>query len=1016
MSIMSTILRCIASPALAFAVLASTASQGQPLTQYAHTAWRAQEGAFGASPQSIAQTADGFLWIGTRDGLVRFDGVRFESWDDRIHELQTCCVQSLLGASDGTLWIGTGAGLAKLKAGKLSSVTNGDARYNEIIEDRSGRIWLGRTRIRDGKGPLCELVGGRLSCHGRHDGLDCQFGNTLIEDQHGTIWVGDVGKVCSWKDGAAAAYPGLLADAGCKPVIESLLADVDGSILIGCDAGVYRLNRGTFAPLDLASLDAGKLRGGKLFRDRRGGLWVGTRDDGLYHIQNGAVDHFGLADGLSDDNVSTLYEDREGNVWVVTPNGLDRFHRQSVLTFSARQGLRGFGGAVLASRDGHTIWTGGPQGLAAIKDGDIRLITSREGLPGQQATGLMEDARGVLWVGIDEDLFSYANGRFTRRVRSDGSRTGMVVGMAEDARHNIWIVTASKDRLLRWDPATEVAEVIAKQPTPSRIARGPNGVIYLLAFLEGAISILRDGDVWQDVPLPTGPRTGSSLLAYDESSLFVATSRGLYRWADQKWSGLTVTNGLPCEAVQDVANDDRGGLWAHLACGYVYIGKAQLDAWARDAGVHLDLKLHDAWDGASAGRATFEPLHAITPDGRLWFAIRSMLQMIDAKDLPRNELIPPVHILRLVADRKAVDAADGVALPALTRDLEFDYAALSLVSPEKIRYQYRLSGVDQEWHDAGPRREAYYMGLPPGRYKFQVIASNNDGVWNQEGATLEFSIAPAYYQTNWFRALCAVLVLLVLWAGYQLRIRRVRRQFDMTLDARVAERTRIARDLHDTLLQSFHGLLLRFQTALDLLPARPAEAKEVLVASIEQAAAAITEGRDAVQGLRASTTETNDVADSLRALGESLAKEHGDGGSLRVEVQGAARTLHPLVRDETFRICGEALRNAFRHAAAKQVEVEILYGEGQFRVRVRDDGKGIDPDVLDAEAREGHFGLTGMRERAKIVGGKLTVWSRRGAGTEVELSVSGEQAYRGVSPARARFGEKLFGHGSDGAA
>ena len=256
-----------------------------------------------------------------------------------------------------------------------------------------------------------------------------------------------------------------------------------------------------------------------------------------------------------------------------------------------------------------------------------------------------------------------------------------------------------------------------------------------------------------------------------------------------------------------------------------------------------------------------------------------------------------------------------------------------------MKFRYRLDGYDHDWHDAGTRRQAFYTDLPPGKYSFRVIASNSDGVWNQSAARLDFSIAAAYYQTSWFRALCAMLLLLLAWAGYQLRIRQLHRQFEMTLDARVAERTRIARDLHDTLLQSFHGLLLRFQTAFNLLPDRPAESKQVLASAIDQAAEAITEGRDAVQGLRTSATEMNDLADSIRALGEELAGETSAETFLRVEVQGTPRALHPIVRDEVFRIAGEALRNAFRHAAAKQIEVELRYDERQLRVRVRDDGR-----------------------------------------------------------------------------
>jgi signal transduction histidine kinase/ligand-binding sensor domain-containing protein len=986
---------------LAAVLLASSSSHGQHLTQYAHTAWRFQEGVFDASPVSIAQTTDGFLWIGTLNGLIRFDGVHFESWNDRLQqELHTCCALSLLGSSDGSLWIGTGVGLAKLNGGKLSAVTDGDARYNRLIEDGTGRIWASRTRIRDNKGPLCEVKGTQVHCHGEHDGLGCLSGGVgLAQDNSGTVWVGGEGKICSWNNGAAAMYSAPAADAACKPGIDELLANVDQSILIGCEGGLRRLEQGRFVPFRPASLDADKLRGSKLLYDRSGGLWIGTTNDGLYRVANGVADHFGAGDGLSDDKVSELFEDREGNIWVVTPEGIDRFHRASVVSFSSRQGLRGIGGsAVLASRDGHTIWTSGLQGLAVIRNGKITVVTGKEGLPGQQVTALFEDHQGVLWMGIDHDLFSFSNGRFSKKVRSDGKPTGMVVGIAEDVSQSIWLVTTGTDRLLRLDPKTGIAEAVREAKEPSTITSSYKGLVYVLSFLLSEISILHNGQAWERVPLPTGPRTSRSLLAYGEDSLFVATSAGLYRWKDRKWSELTTRNGLPCEEVQDLVNDEDGGFWLHLTCGFVYISKRDVEAWSRDTTARLDLKLYDTLDGARAGRSTFAPGHARTANGQLWFANGSVLQMIDPQNLAHNELPPPVHILRVFADRKTTSGTANVTLPALTRELEIDYAALSLVSPEKVRFRYALWGLDKEWQEAGSRREAYYMNLRPGHYRFQVIASNNDGVWNQQGAIMDFSIAPTYYQTNWFRAVCVVVFLVLLWAAYQLRMRQLAHQFNRSLEARVSERTRIARELHDTLLQSFQGLLLRFQSAAKLLPERPDDARQRLDNAIQQAAEAITEGRDAVQGLRSSAFETNDLANAIAALAEELTKDSATGESpiIDLEVEGAPRGLNPVVRDEAYRIAGEALRNAFRHAQARRIALEIRYDKRHFRLRVRDDGKGIDEGIMQRQP-SGHFGLPGMRERAEIVGGRLEVWSKLNSGTQVELSIPGTIAYDGGS-------------------
>jgi signal transduction histidine kinase len=267
-------------------------------------------------------------------------------------------------------------------------------------------------------------------------------------------------------------------------------------------------------------------------------------------------------------------------------------------------------------------------------------------------------------------------------------------------------------------------------------------------------------------------------------------------------------------------------------------------------------------------------------------------------------------------------------------------------------------------------------------------------VWNEQGDTLEFSVDPAYYQTNWFRALCACILLALLWAAYQLRVRQLHHQFEMTLEARVGERTRIARELHDTLLQSAHGVLLRFQTVSELLPERPMEAKERLDNAIEQTADFITEARDQVQGLRDSTLQGNDLALAISTLGQELGTDSASHRpAFRVAVEGETRNLHPILRDEIYKVAAEALRNAFRHSRARQIEVEIRYDNEQFRLRVRDDGKGIDPAVLEGKGTEGHYGLPGMRERATLIGGKLVVWSEVDAGTEVEVRVPAGTAY-----------------------
>jgi signal transduction histidine kinase len=335
-----------------------------------------------------------------------------------------------------------------------------------------------------------------------------------------------------------------------------------------------------------------------------------------------------------------------------------------------------------------------------------------------------------------------------------------------------------------------------------------------------------------------------------------------------------------------------------------------------------------------------------------------------------------------------------------TRNLEFHFTALSYTDPAQVHFRYKLDGYDEGWRGPVSVREARYTNLPPGSYTFRVLACNNDGVWNEAGTFLDFSIAPAWYQSNWFRVSCVVSFLLVLWALYQLRLRQLAHQFNLTLEARVNERTRIARDLHDTLLQSFHGVLFRIQAARNMLPRRPEEAIDALDGVIGKAEQAITEGRDAIQDLRAEAAAEGDLVHSLTALGQELAgsqEANPDSAVFSVTVEGARQTLSPILQDEAYRIAREVLRNAFLHARAHQVEAEIRYDERLFRLRIRDDGKGIDPKVLNAGRRAGHWGLPGIRERAKQIGARLDFWSEAGAGTEVELTVPASVAFETTS-------------------
>jgi signal transduction histidine kinase len=461
-----------------------------------------------------------------------------------------------------------------------------------------------------------------------------------------------------------------------------------------------------------------------------------------------------------------------------------------------------------------------------------------------------------------------------------------------------------------------------------------------------------------------------------------------------------------------------------MACGLVRIDRSELKAWTSNPAYVLKVMTLQGSDGVishslttAASAVGHVPGPSLAPDGKLWFSAIDDASFIDPRHIPVNNSPPSVHIEQITADQKVrwqkvwSNADSKIHLLPRSHDIQIDYTALSLVASEKNRFKCKLEGYDNDWIDVGNRRQAFYTNLPPRRYRFRVIASNNSGVWNDGGDTIEFFIDPMYYQTNWFLALMAAAGLAMLWGLYRLRLYQISREFNAQLDGRVEERLHVARELHDTLLQSFHGLLPRLQAAYNLLPGRVADAKQVLEDALDDAGKAITEARDAVQGMRSSTAVINDLPKALEVFGEELAAQHaaaneaatnGNAANFSAEVEGTPQDLHPILRDEIYRIAAEALRNAFHHAGARRIEVEIRYGPRDFRVRVRDDGAGIDPAILGQEGRSGHFGLKGMRERAQHIGGKLEVWSQRDAGTEIELTIPASVAYGRKGDRRSR--------------
>ena len=943
-------------------------------------------------------------------GLVRFDGVRFVPWDPPSGEkLPSQRINALLGATDGSLWIGTAAGLSRWQNDHLTNYRDQRGVVTAILEDADSTIWINLS-LSATKTPLCKINSTGIKCFGAADGIPPGAYWPLAKDNQGNFWIGGeqgLGLI-RWKPDSHDAY-GLKGAKNTDASVSSIAVQADGSLWTGIDVrgpglGLQRFVKGDWQAFVAPELDGSKVAVIALLLDRENALWVGTTKNGIYRIYRGKVEHFGSANGLSSDYVYKFFEDREGNVWVATSRGIDNFRDLPIVTFSTAEGLSAEEvDSVFASRDG-SIWVGGPSSMDRLRNGQVSSILGKLGLPGG-ATSFFEDHANHLWVGIDDNLSVYKSGKFRQITRKDGSPTGMVYSITEDTDNNIW---AENSRALIRIRDFRVEEEFSSQQIPAafRVVADPRGGIWL-GLVNGDLARYRNGRTETFRYQHTPKSRVVQLSVNPDGSVLGATSYGLIGWRGGKQVTLTTQNGLPCEIAYASMLDDRGNLWIYMQCGLVEINSEELQAWWEHPDVKVQPRLFDVFDGAQPGLGPFGPATR-SPDRKLWFASGVVLQAIDPDHLALNSVPPPVHVEGITADHRNYPLQDGLRLPPLTRDVEVDYTALSFMAPQKVRFRYRLEGRDTSWQDPGIRRQAFYTDLRPGRYTFRVIACNNDGVWNEDGAKLDFSVASAWYQTVWFRIACAASFLLLLWTLFRFRIHQLTRQFNTTMETRVAERTRIARDLHDTLLQSLHGLMFRFQAARNMLPQRPEEAMGALDGAITRTEQAIAESRDAIKDLRSESSSQTDLGGLLTEIGTELTASRdasGDSPTFSVTVEGERRIISPMVQDEVCQIGREVLRNAFRHAKAHQIEVEVRYDRRVLRLRFRDDGTGIDPKILKEGGRPGHWGLPGIRERAQRIRARLDFWSEVGAGTEIQLTIPAVTAYE-VSRQGARF--RLF--------
>ncbi|HXJ93013.1 MAG TPA: two-component regulator propeller domain-containing protein [Terriglobia bacterium] len=991
-------------------VYASALDPSLDISQYAHTAWKIREGFAKGTIKTIAQTPDGYLWFGTEFGLYRFDGVRTVLWQPRGNvQLPSSLIRKLLVARNGTLWIGTHRGLASWQDGKLTRFPEVPAQeVDSLLEDREGTVWAGVETIPNWR--LCAIRRLKVQCYGEKNGLGLGVGS-LFEDRNGNLWAGTGTGLWRWKPGV----PKLIPLSGPVSEIHALIEDSDGELLISTRAGMMRLVDGKAIPY-LLSYNGPQFNPHWLLRDSNGGLWIGTIDRGLLHVHQGRTDRFTQADGLSSDFVEDVFEDREGNVWVCTNNGLDRFRDFPVTVIPVKQGLAtSYVESVLPSADG-SVWLGTRHGLDRWKDGVVTLYrkrrvpvleTEREivdrGLPDDYQGSLYEDHRGRIWVFSRSGAAYLEKGRF---IPVSGMPGGYAHAIVEDIAGDLWI---SQDQgLFHVMRGCGVERLPWEGLGPRGLALalgadGSHGGVWL-GFSQGGVAHFKDGQVGTSYSGADGLGEGRiSSVQLDQSGiLWVGTESGLSRVKNGRVATLNVQNGMPCDSVHEVVEDDTHAFWLYMACGLVRIARPELDLWVADSKRSIHTMVLDNSDGlrSTALAGALSPRVGKAKDGRLWYVSEGNVFVIDPRRLDRrpfsfNKLPPPVVIEQITVNGKTYEPDRKLNLPPLVRDLTIDYTALSFVAPEKVRFRYKLEGQDSDWREVVNDRRVQYSNLAPGNHRFRVTACNNSGVWNEEGAVLDFAIAPAYYQTNWFRAVCGITFLAMLWTVFQLRVRSLERRHavierhrtevralnEQLIKAQEAERMRISGELHDGVLQQITSLTLRLGKIRNQVAPDP-EAKAT-VSGLQQELIKIgTDIRHISHELHPALLQESGLPAALSSHCEDFGKVRGL--SVTCETDPSVGELSPGAALCLYRIAQEALGNAAKYSGAKKIEVRLTRSNGSVCLSVSDDGVGCIPEELKGS---GGLGVINMRERVLQLHGTFEFKSAPRRGTIVKAEV-----------------------------
>jgi ligand-binding sensor domain-containing protein/signal transduction histidine kinase len=986
---------CAAAYWVLLALTCEASDPNKPLTEYTHTVWTHRDGIPSAFIYSIAQTQDGYLWLATTDGLVRFDGVRFVHWRPKTgHTDLLGVVRALCAGRDGSLWIGTASGLlGHIRGDDLTTHPIG-AQVEAILEDRDGTIWVTtEDNLLRFRAATQELISTAIKLPGT-------FLSGPLQDRNGSVWLTTDSNVLRLDAGDAQGPLSEIAKGKFW-----LTEDTSGDIwLTSPDGSTQRVNEAR--TLRRPELDKKNLAIQTVLRDSDGNIWIGTLGQGLVRLQAGFRDgmrteKYSPTDGLSAARVWCFLEDREHNIWVGTQNGLNRFRDEKITTLTQREGLASESVTALAAGPDGSIWASTPVGINRI-DGEHRELY----LNGATGVALSVDLGNTLWAGTNRGVMRMKNEKWSDVPMPTGVHLQDVTAISGDHEKGVWLFDMRKG-LYRW--ANGQIEDFSAEPSlkgKSIFAAGADsrGKVWF-GLSEGGVVVF-DGSRFHSYSESDGLAGGSvnTIHIDDQGAVWIGTERGLSRFDGPRFATWNITNGLPGERVLWILSDRGGRIWLGYSTGVACISKSELDQAEQDRSHSVAYTFLDDGDGLKGNPDRGWQAPAVrASDGKLWFRTSEGVAVIDPQDLTRNLVAPPVDVERVVADGAVVDAGQPVRLRPLTKEVEIDYTAPSLAEPRKVWFRYKLEGFDSDWRDVGTRRQAFYTNLRPHAYRFRVLACNNDGVWNESGATLDFDLLPAFYQTRSFLLLCGLVLIILAWAAYRLRVWQVTTQLRERFEERLKERTRIAQELHDSLIQDVMGISLQIEVTDELLPAG-FPAKRPLARALNLSKTALDAGRRALNDLRSVPLSAADIVKSFSQLSSELTKEAGT--KIDVIVEGREHALSALGGNDVLQVGRQAITNALQHSHATSIHVLLSYGEQQLRIRVQDNGRGMSQETWNLR-RPGHYGIAGMQERAERLGGGISITSHIGKGTEVNLWVPAHFVYQdGVPRSSSRLRSK----------